>query len=274
MIITWSVTDGFNATTVDIADHGLLVGDGIFETMKVTDQGVFALNRHLNRLIAGAKLIDLQIPARTEILAAIELVLDKLKQSNIAQARLRLTVTSGAGPVGPERGKEPFWFIRALAISPKRNVVKVHHSEIVRNEFSILNSVKSVSYLETVVAYDRALKLGFQEALLSNTQGYLAEGAFSNLLFVVKDLVITPTLKSGCLPGVGRQIVIEQFGVQEVDLLKTELVNSQGAALVSSIRGVQLIESIDAVAIPQSPALGDLLKKFDHYQSLPDEYVI
>jgi hypothetical protein len=68
--------------------------------------------------------------------------------------------------------------------------------------------------------------------------------------------------------------VIEQFGVQEVDLLKTELVNSQGAALVSSIRGVQLIESIDAIAIPQSPALGDLLKKFDHYQSLPDEYVI
>ena len=112
-MIKWSATEQFAATAISLDDHGVTVGDGIFESMRVTKYGVFALPRHLARLKFSAAAIAIDVPDDQEIRYAINEVVNKLKQQNITDARLRLTLTSGAGPAGVVRGDNPNWFLAA-----------------------------------------------------------------------------------------------------------------------------------------------------------------
>lgn len=271
-MIKWSAAEGFAATGISIDDHGVTVGDGIFESMRVTQYGVFALSRHLSRLRFAADLIGIDCPADTVMLSAISEVVGKLKQSGISDARLRLTVTSGIGPAGVLRGANINWFINAAAINRTSSPARIATSEIVRNEHSFVASIKTLSYIENVIALNRAVLAGFDEAMLLNSKGEVAEAATSNLIFDLDNQLVTPALDCGVLRGITREILISEFGVKEVVIRPTDLASISGAALISSVRGIQHISHIDSAAVPGSKRIAELTEKYQQLLKSPSEY--
>lgn len=273
-MIKWSVSDGFNASGISLDDHGVTVGDGIFESMRITQYGVFALNRHLTRLRSAAELIGIDCPADSVMASAISDVVAKLKQSGISDARLRLTVTSGTGPAGVLRGANINWFINAAAINISSSPARVTISNIVRNEYSFVSSIKTLSYIENVIALNNAVRAGFDEAILLNTKGEVAEAATSNLIFDLDGQLVTPALSCGVLRGITREILTSEFGVKEAVITTTDLSTIGGAALISSVRGVQHISHIDSAAVPGSMRIAELTEKYQQLLKSPSEYRI
>lgn len=271
-MIKWSATEQFAATAISLDDHGVTVGDGIFESMRVTKYGVFALLRHLARLKFSAAAIAIDVPADQEIRYAINQVVNKLKQQNITDARLRLTLTSGAGPAGLIRGDNPNWFLAAAPLNAPAGDVKISTSRVVRNEYSVIAGLKTLSYLENVMALNEAKAAGFDEALILNTKFQVAEAATCNLVFEIANQLVTPNLASGALQGVTREIAIERFGVVESVIDQANLAQITGAAVLSSIRGVQFISQIDQTPIPRSSKINDLRIQYENLLKSAVEY--
>jgi branched-chain amino acid aminotransferase len=271
-MIKWSATEQFAATAISLDDHGVTVGDGIFESMRVTKYGVFALPRHLARLKFSAAAIAIDVPDDQEIRYAINEVVNKLKQQNITDARLRLTLTSGAGPAGVVRGDNPNWFLAASPLNASTGDAKISTSRVVRNEYSVIAGLKTLSYLENVMALNEAKAAGFDEALILNTKSQVAEAATCNLVFEIADQLVTPNLASGALRGVTREIAIERFGVVESVIDQANLAQITGAALLSSIRGVQFVNQIDQTPIPRSSKINDLRIQYENLLESAVEY--
>lgn len=271
-MIKWSATEQFAATSISLDDHGVTVGDGIFESMRVTQNGVFALDRHLARLKSAAAAIGICIPADDEILIGINKVVNQLRQQEILNARLRLTFTSGAGPAGVLRGTATNWFITAATLNSYSGEAKISVSRVVRNEFSVIAGLKTLSYLENVIALNEAVAAGFDEALILNTKLQVAEAATCNLVFEIADQLVTPDLASGALRGVTREIVIERFGVAEAAIDQAHLGKITGAALLSAVRGVQPINQIDQILIPRSSKIHNLRTQYENLLESAAEY--
>lgn len=232
-----------SAATVAVSDHGLTVGDGVFETMR-TERGVpFAMSRHLRRLRRGLDGLGLELrwsddelrSAMTEVAAAFA-----------STARIRLTVTGGPGPLGSNRGEggatvvvageaAPAWPETGAAVTvPWR-----------RNERSAVAGLKTTSYAENVVALAAAKAAGASEAILANTAGALCEGTGSNVFVVLRGRALTPPLSSGCLPGITRELVLECSEAEEADLTPDDLSVAEEVFLTSSTRDVQGQHRID-----------------------------
>jgi branched-chain amino acid aminotransferase len=271
-MIKWSPNEGFNAAAISLDDHGVTVGDGIFESMRVTAFGVFALTRHIARLNHAANLIGIELPPKTAMTSAIAEVVGKLHGAGVTDARLRLTITSGLGPAGVMRGANINWFITAAPISIATSPAKLHTSRIIRNEYSLISSIKTLSYLENVIALNDAVAAGFDEALILNTKGEVVESATCNLLFEINDELVTPPLSAGALRGITRELLIEKFAVNEQVITKNELAQVSGAALLSSVRGVQHISHIDQRSLAGSLEIAKLAEKYQDLLNSPLEY--
>jgi branched-chain amino acid aminotransferase len=206
------------------------------------------------------------------MVTAINDVVNKLKSAGVNDARLRLTVTSGIGPAGVLRGANINWFINAAPIMISAAPAKVKISHIVRNEHSFVSSIKTLSYIENVIALNDAVRDGFDEAIMFNTKGEVAEAATSNLIFDLGGKLVTPALESGVLRGITREILISEFGVLERRIESEEMFNSNGAALISSIRGIQHISHIDSHAIAGSGQIVELAEKYQQLLKSPTEY--
>lgn len=190
-------------------DHGVTVGDGVFETCGVVDGQAFALTRHLRRLRQSALGIGLPEPDEAELRAAVAEVL----AAGTGLGRVRITITAGLGPLGSGRlDGAPTVLVTAGPAGPP-DVVRVARVPWVRNERSAVAGLKTISYAENVVALARAKAEGADEALLANSVGELCEGTGTNV-FVERDgEVLTPALTSGCLGGITRELVLE-WGAQ------------------------------------------------------------
>lgn len=191
---------------VTALDHGLTVGDGVFETCAVLDGRVFALRRHLARLARSAQGLGIALPEESVVLEGVAAVLAAAPDAG----RVRVTVTSGPGPLGSARGEPGGGSLIVLAgpAAPPRPVRAVR-VPWVRNERSAVVGIKTTSYAENVVALAAARAAGADEAILANTVGELCEGTASNV-FVERDgELLTPPLSSGCLAGVTRELVLE-----------------------------------------------------------------
>ncbi|MGL5829055.1 MAG: aminotransferase class IV, partial [Angustibacter sp.] len=230
-------------------DHGFTVGDGVFETLKVSSGVPFALTRHLARLARSAASLGLQPPDESQLRLGIEEVLRCAAQPSLA--RLRLTVTAGVGPLGSDRLHAPQTLAVALAPAGAQPasaaVVTVPWP---RNERAATVGVKTTSYAENVVALSYAREHGADEAILSNTIGELCEGTGSNIFIVRDGLVCTPGLSSGCLAGITRELLLEWSGAAGLDirqrpLTMVELEDCDEAALSSSTRDIQPIHRIN-----------------------------
>lgn len=229
--------------TVAGIDHGLVVGAGVFETLKVTERGAFAVRRHLNRLSRSAAALHLPAPDHGQIREAIDTVLDG---RGFPLGKLRITYTGGHGPLGSEAAYGPPTLIAALAptaaAAPLASIVTAPWT---RNEHGALAGVKSISYAENVRALGYAAERAASEAIFPNTAGHVCEGTGSNIFLVFGDAVITPPLSSGPLAGITRQLIMEWSSVEQRDLTLEEAKQADEVFLTSSMRNIQGIERWD-----------------------------
>jgi len=239
---------------VSVLDHGITVGDGVFETAKVVDGVPFALTRHLQRLAVSAAGLGLVPPSDVDLRGAVAATLEANADVLAEPARLRITLTGGPGPLGSERGEAGPTLVVALAAmrawAPTAKAVVVPWT---RNERAATAGLKTTSYAENVVALARAKAAGGTEALLANTAGDLCEGTGSNVFVVLDGQLVTPPLSSGCLAGVTRSLVLEWTGAVERDLQMSVLQEASEVFLTSSTRDVQGLHAVDDRELAGAP---------------------
>jgi branched-chain amino acid aminotransferase len=234
---------------VSALDHGVTVGDGVFETMKVVHGRPFALRRHLDRMERSAAGLGLPLD-RAAVIEAIDAVLHDAGASE--GLRLRVTLTGGPSPLGSDRGTGPTTLLAAVAPAgrwPASTDLAV--VPWVRNERSAVAGLKTTSYAENVVALHVAHDRGAGEALFANTVGNICEGTGSHVFLGIGGRLVTPPLSAGPLPGVTRDLVLEWVrGIDEVDVPLAELGSVDEAFITSSTRDVQPVRAIDGRVLP------------------------
>jgi branched-chain amino acid aminotransferase len=234
-------------------DHGVTVGDGVFETVKVVDGQPFALTRHLERLARSADGLGLAKPDLDQVRRAVSDVLSDWDQPS---GRLRITVTAGPGPMGSERGTHPLTLVVGLAeLTPRPDSTTVAVVPWPRNERGALAGLKTTSYAENVIALAYARERGATEALFANTVGNICEGTGSNVFVGLGGRLYTPPLSAGCLAGVSRALVLEWCDVEEKDLPMSALGDAEELFLTSTTRDVQGVDALDgrALGTPGTP---------------------
>lgn len=232
---------------VSVLDHGFTVADGVFETLKVTRAGAFAVTRHLRRLADSARILGLPEPDGEIIRAAIDEVVRDWTAEGGEFGRLRITFTAGAAPLGSDRGEaEPTVVVAAASTTPWAGTTSVVTVPWTRNERSAVVGAKTTSYAENVVALRAAHAQGASEAVLANTRSELCEGTGSNVFVVLGGRVLTPPLESGCLAGITRELVVEWFDVEEESLPLSTLQQADEVFLTSSTRDVHPVVRADA----------------------------
>lgn len=229
--------------TVAGIDHGLIVGDGVFETLKVNERGAFAVRRHLERLTRSAAALGLPAPDHGEIREAINTVLDG---RDFSRGRLRITYTGGQGPLGSEAAYgPPTLIIMLVPADPAPQRTSIVTAPWRRNEHGALAGVKSTSYAENVRGLAYAASCGAGEAIFLNTAGHICEGTGTNIFMVFGDKVITPPLSAGPLAGITRALIMEWSTVEQRDLSLVEAMHADEVFITSSMRDVQGVERWD-----------------------------
>ncbi|MEX6428321.1 MAG: aminotransferase class IV [Ferrimicrobium sp.] len=239
---------------VPVVDHGLVCGDGAFETLVAVDGRPFALSRHLDRLARTAAGMGLPVPALDRIR---EGVIELIDRNRLSMAKIRITYTAGDASLGSGR-PQPMVSRSVIAAEPvslEPASTTLALAPWPRNERGVLAGLKTTSYAENVVALAWAVQQGANEVLFSNTVGNLCEGSGSNV-FVVRDgSVTTPPLSAGCLAGVTRDLVIEGIGAIEEDIAVSALRESSVSEVfvTSTLRMVQGVSRIDERVFSGAP---------------------
>ncbi len=215
-----------NEAKVSVFDHGFMYGDGIFEGIRLYNKNVFKLPKHIDRLFRSAKAICLDLPwTKQEIMDA---VCDACRTNNLTDGYIRLIVSRGKGKLGlsPFTCVDPQLIIIAdqIQLYPQElydNGLKAITVPTRRNSHAALPPmVKSLNYLNNILAKIEAQKLGFQECLLLNNEGYVAECSGDNVFIVFDGKLITPPVSCGSLGGMTREAAIDvakQLGIEVVE---------------------------------------------------------
>ena len=235
---------------ISVFDHGLLYGDGIFEGIRAYNGRVFKLTEHIDRLFCSAKAILLKIPmSHGEIVRA---VVETCRRNKIRDGYVRLLVTRGAGTLGlnPNRCKNPSIIIIADKIQLYPAELYQRGMEIItvpttRNLHSALNpAIKSLNYLNNILAKIEANNAGCEEAIMLNAEGFVSECTGDNIVIVKAGQMLTPPLSAGALYGITRGVVIELareegLTVAEPNLTRYDLFNADECFLTGT--GAELI---------------------------------
>jgi branched-chain amino acid aminotransferase len=231
---------------VAVSDHGLTVGDGVFEAVKALDGRPFALTAHLDRLATSARGLGLPEPDPDDVRRAVAAVL-----TGTGAERVRITWTAGPAPLGSGRGHgTPTLSVVAAPLPPALDSATVATVRWPRNERGALAGLKTTSYAENVVALADAQARGADEAVFANLAGHLCEGTGSNVFYAVDGELRTPTLASGCLAGVTRRLLVDWLDVREVDEPVEVVREATEVFLASTTRDVQPVRRWDDVELP------------------------
>jgi branched-chain amino acid aminotransferase len=239
-------------------DHGLLTGDGVFETLRVYRGEPYCWRRHYERLSRSASGMGLAIPPDGALRRA---ALDLIAANRLTDARLRITVTGGPSPLGSERGRvTPTLILAASEVPPPGPATPVAVVTVPwpRNERGALAGLKTISYGENVRALAVAKEAGAGEAIFSNTRGELCEGTGTNVFVVTGGVLRTPPEDSGCLMGVTRALILElaerlAIAAEETTLPLSAAATADEAFISSSTREIQAISRVDGNPLPVAP---------------------
>jgi branched-chain amino acid aminotransferase len=246
--------------TISVFDHGLLYGDGIFEGIRAYNGRVFRLKEHIDRLFYSAKSILLKLPmTHQEIMAA---VVETCRRNRIRDGYIRLVVTRGVGTLGlnPNRCKNPSVIIIAGKIQLYPEELYQRGMEIItvpttRNLHSALNpAIKSLNYLNNILAKIEANNAGCEEAIMLNAEGFVAECTGDNIFIVKEGQLFTPPLSAGALYGITRRVVMELatesgLKVGEPNLTRYDLFNADECFLTGTASELVPVVKIDGRVI-------------------------
>jgi branched-chain amino acid aminotransferase len=256
---------------VSVFDHGLLYGDGVFEGIRAYGGSVFRLADHMKRLYDSAKVIRITIPlSRHEF---TEAVLETLRKNRLKDAYIRVVVTRGAGDLGvdPSLCKSPTVFIiaepMATGLGPKEpRSVKLIVASVRRDAVdSTSHEIKSLNYLNSIMAKIEAKSAGADDAILLDHRGFVSEASVTNVFLVKKGKVSTPSSAAGILHGITREKVLSLCSdlgieVQERDVTPFELLTADEAFLVGTKSEILAVESVGGTRIGMASP-GPLTKK-------------
>jgi branched-chain amino acid aminotransferase len=253
---------------ISTRDRGLCHGLGLFETMLAVDGRAMFLDRHLARLEAGCERLGWPIPTVDfhETIAKL-LVQNRL---TVGRARVRLAVTAGSGPLDElAAGKDRLVWLVATPLPAAPRAIAVGLSRWPRNEHSPLVGLKCASYGENLMALDDARRRGFSEAIFLNSSGYLCEAATANVFLVIDGVLHTPSLATGCLPGVSRAVILElaaAAGVRCVESLlpATMLDAASEIFLTSATRGPVPLNRLEQRVLPLPILTSRLCEIWEH----------
>jgi branched-chain amino acid aminotransferase len=265
---------------VSVFDHGLLYGDGVFEGIRVYNRHIFEMEAHIDRLYESAKVIRLQIPMdKDQLIKATHKTIEA--NPDIQDGYIRLVVTRGVGTLGLnpfvcEKGKIIIIFSTIQLYPPEKyeRGMKVISATTVRNHpLSLPPQVKSLNYLNNILAKIEALDNEVPEAIMYNHEGYVAEATGDNVFIVRHGIVYTPPVEAGSLEGITRNVVIqlaEKEGIQviEKNLTRCDLYVCDECFLTGTAAEVIGIVEIDGRTIGQGkpgPITRRLMEKFFDY---------
>ena len=245
---------------ISVFDHGLLYGDGIFEGIRAYNGRVFKLKEHIDRLFYSAKSILLTLPmAHADIMAAI---VETCRRNRLRDGYIRLVVTRGPGTLGlnPNRCKNPSVIIIAGKIQLYPEELYQRGMDIItvpttRNLHSALNpAIKSLNYLNNILAKIEANNAGCEEAIMLNAEGFVAECTGDNIFIVKEGHLLTPPLSAGALYGITRRVVMELAAesglkVSEPNLTRYDLFNADECFLTGTGAEVVPVVKIDGRVI-------------------------
>ncbi len=263
-----------------VLDHGLLYGDGLFEGIRICERRVFRLADHLRRLSVGAKAIGLELPGGTP--ACEKAVIETARAHDSDDAYVRLIVTRGVGELGvdPETCRDPRLIvvvsdIAMYAEAKRRAGLALATSSLRRPQAGVLDpGVKSLNYLNSVLAKREARLHGADEALLLNAQGQVAEASGANVFAVRDGVVSTPPATDGALPGITRRSVLDLAGrlgfeTRERTLGRVDLWDADEAFLTGSGARIVPVATLDGQAVgagaSMRPVTDALLAAFPDY---------
>lgn len=231
---------------VSVFDRGFLYGDGVFETVRIYDGKPFMIDEHVTRLLQGLKTVRFQ-----KLPAGLKVHSEKVIEANsVKNGVMRIEVTRGEMPTNESTvvitARETIPYAEELYNKGFRAII----SRIRKDHRSPICNIKSANFLIFILAKDEAADAGVDEAILLNNEGFIAEGSVSNLFILKGDNLFTPSLESGILPGITRQVVIkvsEEMGlkVKELKIRPEELYDADEAFLTNSLMEVMPLVEVD-----------------------------
>ena len=249
-----------NEATISVFDHGLLYGDGVFEGIRSYNGLIFKLTEHLLRLYESAKSIELSIPISLPELT--EAIIRTLKANQLKDAYIRLVVTRGVGDLGLDPAKCPSPTI--IIITDK---IALYPEEYYKNGLELITActrrsipeavnpqIKSLNYLNNILAKIEATNSGVMEAIMLNQNGYLVECSGVNIFVVKKEQVLTPPCFLGALKGITRDANIElarkeKLEVREEIMTRHDLFNSDESFLTGTAAEIIPVVKVDGRTI-------------------------
>ena len=266
---------------IDPSDRGLLLGDGLFETMRIYSGKALFLNEYIMRLKEGLQILNIPFPDQLENIGTIIEKLIELNQLN-CDASLRLTVTRGTGPRGllPPEKIQPTILITAAVIneSSKKNGLTAVISDFKKNEYSPLVRIKSINYLENILGRIEAQKKVADEVIFLNTKNFVTETSCANIFIVTNNVLHTPPITDGIIPGITRKIILKilvekNIKFFEKSLTVEQLLQADEIFITNSLFPIQPLLAINNQAILKDQIKGPWTKMIekhfnDHIQAL------
>jgi branched-chain amino acid aminotransferase len=259
---------------IDPADRGLLLGDGLFETLRAYRGHVFKIEDHLQRMSAGAAELGIPLPLDPPSIA--EAARETLAANHLAaaDAALRITLTRGPGQRGllPPEDPLPTLIISAASYHPpssRDGFVAVTVKRARRNEKSLTVRIKTLGYLDNIVAQTEAAAAGADEAIMLNNHDAVACGGRSNVFAVIDGVLLTPAVIEGALPGITRRSILElcnRQGIEtaEATLAPAQLRNSAEIFVTNSLLEVMPVRRYDGIDFPLGVVTKQLAQTYSH----------
>ncbi len=262
-LLCWlnGVVQPLSQASVPVTDRGFLYGDSLFETIRVARARPLLLSAHLNRLQEGARALDFTLPAVWPELESA--CMRMIEANNLDEGVLRIALTRGIAARGPSpaRAHSPTLLVTAGPLPPELPERRRRGCRIVLSPWRkpapdmLPSAAKTGNYLNSILAFQSALRQDADEALLLDAQNRIAECSYSNIFFGADGALITPSLDGGALPGIVRQQVLDLAGkmnlpVRERAIALADLSGMNEAFLTNSVIGVMPVASIEEINYP------------------------
>ncbi|MEM2067870.1 MAG: branched-chain-amino-acid transaminase [Nitrososphaerota archaeon] len=277
-----------SSAKISVFDHGFLYGDGVFEGIRVYGGVVFKLREHVERLYRSAKAIRLEIPMTVDEM--VDAVIKTVRVNGFRDAYIRLVVTRGVGDLGldPRKCGKPSVIVIVEQLEPilgaksRETGVKLIISSTRRDPvYATSHEVKSLNYLNSILAKLEAIAAGADDAVMLDSRGFVSEATGANIFVVRSGVLVTPPVTAGILPGITRAFVMElarRLGipVEERDITPTELLTSDEVFLTGTgaeIVPVAMISGVKIGKIVPGPITSKIIGEFDRIKSDPSNGV-